>query len=481
MYKLMIKYFFIIFYSIYVYNKILNIKNSKYMPYGLFSCLLSILTCILAQYVEYIEFPLWIFCNFFFITLCTGTALEVSLTAIIISYCFSYISFIISAIIVSFFMGLLGYSTYSAYSIIIPQLITGILQNFLIRIPFHLKRLKNGMPFLSNPVFTNIGIFLSMLVLFAAMLLNNGNENPVYVFGFIFILISMLFIIIWWKSQLTKTYIYKLKNKEIENLSLELENKNKRISEMEIEISSLSKIIHKDNKLIPAMELAVKNFINNPEKSNGRNLIAELEKLSYERKGILHSLELSNKKLISTNVLSIDSLMNYFLNKTYENEIDFNFNIRGNLSDIISNIVSESDLNTLLADIIENALISTKYNNAHHILAIFDAENPNFSIDIFDSGEKFDLNVLLNFGIKKITTHGDDEGSGIGLMTTYEILSKYKASFLIEEFDTINSYYTKKVSIIFDSRNLFIFKSKRTPEEIYLLSKRSDLIYRPIQ
>ncbi len=481
MYKLMIKYFFIIFCSIYVYNKILNIKNikkSKYILYGFFSCLLSILTYILAQYVEYIEFPLWIFCNFFFITFCTGTAFEVSLTAIIISYCFSYISIVISAILVGVFMGAIRYLV---HSFIILQLITGVLQNFLVRIPFHLKRLKNGMPFLSNPIFTNIGIFLSMLVLFAAMLLNNGNENPVYVFAVIFILISMLFIIIWWKTQLTKTYIYKLKNKEIENLSLELENKNKRISEMENEISCLSKIIHKDNKLIPAMELAVKNFINNPEKSNGKNLIAELEKLSYERKGIVHSLELSNKKLISTNVLSIDSLMNYFLNKTYENEIDFNFNIRGNLSDMISNIVSESDLNTLLADIIENALISTKYNNAHHILAIFDAKNPNFSIDIFDSGEKFELNVLLNFGIKKITTHGDDEGSGIGLMTTYEILSKYKASFLIEEFDTINSYYTKKVSIVFDSRNLFILKSKRTPEEIYLLSKRNDLIYRPTQ
>ncbi|MDE6231827.1 MAG: hypothetical protein K2M60_00560, partial [Lachnospiraceae bacterium] len=130
----------------------------------------------------------------------------------------------------------MGAIRYLVHSFIILQLITGVLQNFLVRIPFHLKRLKNGMPFLSNPIFTNIGIFLSMLVLFAAMLLNNGNENPVYVFAVIFILISMLFIIIWWKTQLTKTYIYKLKNKEIENLRLELENKNKSIIEMENEI-----------------------------------------------------------------------------------------------------------------------------------------------------------------------------------------------------------------------------------------------------
>lgn len=482
MYKLLIKYFFIIVCSFYVYNKILNIKDNKklkYISYALFSCLLSLITSLLTQHVDYIELPLWIIFSFFFIKLCFGTDNDVSLTAILISYCCSYISFVISAIIFSLFLTITGIS--SSKHFLILQFFVGILQNILIRIPFRLKRLKNGMPFLTNPVFNNIGIYISMLVLFVAMLLNNGNDNPIYAFAVIFILMSLIFIIVWWKSQLTKSYIYKLKNKEIEELNNTLENKNKRIKEMENEISCLSKIIHKDNKLIPAMELAVKNFLNNPESGNGNNLVIELERLSEERKGIVHSLELSNKKLISTNILSIDSLMNYFLNKTYENGIDFNINTTGNVKDIVENVISESDLNTLVADIIENAVISTKYNNGHHILAIFDAENRNFSIDIFDSGEKFDVNVLLNFGIKKITTHGNDSGSGIGLMTTHEILSKYKASFAIEEFETTNSSYTKKVSIVFDSKNLFTLKSKRTPEEIFLLTKRKDLIFEPVK
>ena len=52
-------------------------------------------------------------------------------------------------------------------------------------------------------------------------------------------------------------------------------------------------------------------------------------------------------------------------------------------------------------------------------------------------------------GRKKITTHKDSGGSGIGLYTTFEILKRHKASFILDE--TIDSdIFVKKISILFD-------------------------------
>lgn len=481
MYKFLIKYFFIIMGSIYVYIGILNVnikKKAMYIIFAAFSLIISVMTIILMPHILYAELPLWILLTFFFMTIYTGLSIETSLTATIISYCCSYISLVISAIIVSFISVIFKniFENNIPENIIVSQLITGILQLLLLFLPFRFKRLKDGMPFLFNPRFSTIGMYISMLVLFAAMLLNNGNTSLIYTIPIILVILSSFFIFIWWRRQITKTYIDKLRDNELQQLNDELKNKSEKIIELEAENASLAKIIHKDNKLIPAMELAVKDFITTPDKDTGILLIKELEKLSKERKGILTSVETSHKQLASTKVLSIDSLMKYFQNKAFEYKIDFNLNINGNLKDAIPEVITESDLNTLMADIIDNAIIAVKHNNTHNILVIINNTDC-FSFEVFDSGDKFDINVLLNFGLKKITTHSDDSGSGIGLMTTYELISKYHASFVIEEFNMENPMYTKKVSVIFDNKNLYIVKGNRTPEEICTLSERRDLIY----
>ena len=46
------------------------------------------------------------------------------------------------------------------------------------------------------------------------------------------------------------------------------------------------------------------------------------------------------------------------------------------------------------------------------------------------------------------TTHGDDGGSGIGMMTTCELCRKYSASLRIEP--VTDGDYTKCISVVFD-------------------------------
>ena len=78
---------------------------------------------------------------------------------------------------------------------------------------------------------------------------------------------------------------------------------------------------------------------------------------------------------------------------------------------------------------------------------------------IYDSGEYFSKDVLKKLGKKRATTHKKDGGTGIGLMTTFEILKKYNASFSIDE--TINNpQYTKCVAITFDDKHTHTYNGE---------------------
>lgn len=57
-------------------------------------------------------------------------------------------------------------------------------------------------------------------------------------------------------------------------------------------------------------------------------------------------------------------------------------------------------------------------------------------------------------------------------MMEYELLRKYNASFIINEFDS--GQYTKETSIVFNDLKQYILKTYR-PEEISTLRKRKDL------
>ena len=65
----------------------------------------------------------------------------------------------------------------------------------------------------------------------------------------------------WWRFRITRDYREKLRQAELKALQNELIEKDNRIRELEENNDSLAKIIHKDNKLIPAMELAVCEYL----------------------------------------------------------------------------------------------------------------------------------------------------------------------------------------------------------------------------
>ncbi|NLA86473.1 MAG: HAMP domain-containing histidine kinase [Clostridiales bacterium] len=289
----------------------------------------------------------------------------------------------------------------------------------------------------------------------------------VYIIPFFCTLICGVTVIFWWRSRLTKKYIEDVKAREMEALQKTILEKDEELGRLRRHNEELSKIIHKDNKLIPAMELAVREHLmfagedgDEALKRKARELAERLEAISRERAGIVKSYEAMSKSLPPTDVLSVDSLMAYMLQRANAENIELDLTVSASVKYLIGNIISESDLNTLLADLIDNAIIASKQREIKNILVSVGICDGFYRIDVFDSGEPFTAETIAGLGLERTTTHMNDGGSGIGLMTAFQILGNYQASFEIDE-SLNNNLFTKKVSVCFDAEDQFRIKSNR--------------------
>jgi C4-dicarboxylate-specific signal transduction histidine kinase len=119
--------------------------------------------------------------------------------------------------------------------------------------------------------------------------------------------------------------------------------------------------------------------------------------------------------------------------------------LAGSVKCITESGVTKQKLETLLADLIENAIIATSYSTYKRIFVTMGIVDDCLEINIQDSGIPFEVEVLANLGLVKSTTHADTGGSGIGYMTIFEILRKYAASLTITEYIPENYAFTKSI------------------------------------
>lgn len=281
----------------YCYCKILNLNDLFFRLRILFTFSALALACALC-FIHFIVYPIAMFfillTFYIFITLFTKTNWHTSLNATIISIAMSLVSFTISSFVFStlvFFM----YSYININNLVIIKLLNGFLQYFIIHIPFQFRRLKKGMPFLYELQLNNIGTCISLLILicYITASISNTTENNYlpFIIPLFLIFPCALLLISWWRAIITRNYRRKLQQFEMQKLKNELVQKEQEISRLLENNKALAQIIHRDNKLIPAMELAVNTFLQNQNtlspqqlKEQGLALAAHLQTMSQERK-----------------------------------------------------------------------------------------------------------------------------------------------------------------------------------------------------
>lgn len=151
----------------------------------------------------------------------------------------------------------------------------------------------------------------------------------------------------------------------MQQLKNELVQKEQEITRLLENNNALAQIIHRDNKLIPAMELAVNTFLQNrntlsPQqlKEQGFALAAHLQEMTKERQFILNDYQTDGQPLASTGICAVDAVLQLMYQRALQEQIDYTLRIAENIKTTAMQSLSEEDFSHLLADLIENAFIA---------------------------------------------------------------------------------------------------------------------------
>ena len=318
-----------------------------------------------------------------------------------------------------------------------------------------IKRLKNGFSFLKRndqkDFFDILMLYISTIVLFMIEIFGKYHQNTWGKIGLGIIILSIMMILIIKKS-FQVYYKQKLMIKQLEETEEEVKEKEEEIKKLEQENLSFSKRSHSLAHKQKALEYKLNQLLMNEETANELGIQKEVKDLSKE----LYQKPV--EELTKTGIRQIDDMLEFMQAECTKNNIDFNFQIMGNVYYIINNIISVEKLEILLADHIKDAIIAIKHtdNINRSILVRLGKIEECYGLYIYDSGIEFEKETLQNLGKKPSTTHEDEGGTGMGFMNTFDTLRECKGSLIINEISKPSKdNFTKVIMIKFDNKNEF--------------------------
>ena len=484
--ELFIKNFFILITAIYTFYKILNLTTkNKYVPSLLifFSATISEGITLLLQTKPTLSLVILFFAFFLIVAIIEKLPLTLTYITSLFAYAFSYIVFTLSII----FISLLSMPFYCEnYDIpwTIIHIFIGIMQFILIYFCFHIPRLQKGMTFLYSVPSGNIGSTLCLVLIMLILIgIQTENENFFYMLAFFsLILLSSILLIYWWNYHITQTYRKFLRKNELDSLNLLLEERNQDILYLRSENDKLARIIHKDNKIIPALSMAVidsyenKTELDLSELETASSLYMKLKQLYDERTETLEKYHQEILQLPQTSFDSVNAVLSYMQSEALKAGIPYQVMLFDNLDSTIPAEIAEDDFTHILSDLLANAINACKDIPASSIQIYLGKMNGISTIKICNTGNAFNIETLKNLGLARHTTHVDTGGSGIGLMDIWTIKQRYAATLLIDEtIGTDTSSTHTSINILFNHKNHYIIQSNRS-KDLSAYINRPDII-----
>lgn len=326
-----------------------------------------------------------------------------------------------------------------------------------------LKRIRNGLANIVKLGMSDVGLYLSVMILLGTSLFGvssryhiNDISSCIVWFILMCCIVTMIF---WLKREIKVVYIHKKMNDENEMLQKSLDEKDKLIAALREDNDRLAGVIHKDNKLIPAMVASVRQCVSGMEQESddfsqtaakALEIAEQLESIYGERAAALSCYESHGKSLPSTGVTAVDAILFYMARRAAEHDIAFTVDVTADVKDLLEHTIERREFNTILADLVENALIAAQDSEAKAVSVGIGSEGERQFLRVSDSGRAFDADVLKHMGLKKITTRANKGGSGTGLMNLFTVLRKYGADFSIEDCPP-DSAFTKSLTVFFNA------------------------------
>ncbi|MDD6157352.1 MAG: hypothetical protein PUB52_10100 [Lachnospiraceae bacterium] len=279
-------------------------------------------------------------------------------------------------------------------------------------------------------------------------------------------------LIVWWRHKIKESYLAYLREFELTQL-------HQQINDLSADNERLSRIVHKDNKLVSAMASSVLTLLEKAPEYDREEFLAqcdslhkELSELSLHRQELLVSTTSEVSPLGNSHKL-VEAVLSYEVKNARHSGICTKYNIDSNFMATIETYLTDEELAHILADMIQNAIIAMKATAQQNLLISLHMINGNPTISVMDSGTEFSPEVLQNLGLAPCSTHLDEGGSGIGLMDIWQLKIKSKASMIIKELPQPGNY-TKQLSIIFDGKNKYVVFTNRK-QELTKLTNRFDM------
>ena len=448
---------FIILFSNYLFIKIMNIKNIS-IANIIFNLLIAPIISVVLRILEHeIDSYFSIFTLILIVGLINELYYkkEIIFNLLITMICLSinYVVYIIS-LMISF----IPCSIFKINNDIISFILIILIYTYIMCNILKIKKLRYGINFLQNILknsyfdllILNIGGLILFLIIAMQDRLISGS--PKLITTFVILSITMFITI---KQSFDLYYKQNLLEKDLKETKDELEAKKKEVEKLEKENLEFSKTSHSLAHKQKALEYRLSQLtklgkINEDEEIDIKNELENISEKMYK--------EPEDIELAKTDIPSIDNMFSYMQSECIKDNIKFELQVVGNIHYMVNNLISENELEILIADHIKDAIIAINHsdNSNRSILVRIGKIDNVYSLYIYDSGIEFTKEVLDNLGKKPITTHADTGGTGMGFMNTFDTLNKTKASLIINEIGKpCEDNYTKVLIFKFDNQNEF--------------------------
>ena len=359
---------------------------------------------------------------------------------------------------------------------LVADFVSGLIHIILCLLLFKIKRFKYGFTFLKKEIPSIFGIIVAVLVPIVVSLSNivTDKSNINYLIPLIYLCFSGFVIVFWALFCIKREYIGNIRIRDTEILHRTIVDLQNEVNDYKDNNEKLAKIIHRDNKEIPALELLVEKAIMSVKTADTNvteleDIESNLKKLAKERKNIVLESERHKDAFKRTSSILLNSTLSFMYNRAFAQNTKFEVSI----CDLSLSNETEYHINTILANLLENAIFATETVEKKMIKVKFSNENEILKIFVFDSGQNFNIDFFKYFGMFKYTSRKKKGGSGIGTMSTIELCKNYNASYTINE--NVDSDFTKYVSIEFDGKSeIRIFTSRQKVIEI--CKSRGDIL-----
>ena len=455
-----IEIFFIILYSFYTFIRFINVTNINIkikMEIVLYAVIISILGQITRIYIDLYHSILFMLIMIIIVNSCIFKKEKFySISMSIISFGLNEAIYTIAEIIAFFPNAILKIKNdYIGSATII------VIYSFLIFILFKVQKFKYGINYLQNKMknsfYSLLIINISIMILFLKVIFPNTKVIQLREI-FINMIIFFIYIIFFIKQAFDLQYKQNLLTKDLEQTKSELEEKKQEIDKLEKENLEFCKtshsLAHKQKSLEYKLEQLMKTGVDTQSKEVIKQEIQNISKEVYK--------EPQRIELPKTEIESIDDMFSYMQSECIKDNIKFELQVVGNVFYMINHLISESELEILIADHIKDAIIAINHsdNTNRSILVRIGKIDNVYSLYIYDSGIEFEREVLEKLGKKPITTHADSGGTGMGFMNTFDTLKRTKASLIINEIGKpCEDNYTKALIFKFDNKNEYIVNS----------------------